>query len=514
MRIPGFSNLYRADSIGVSLGASSVAAAGSRIIGLARGIALAWLIPQAEFGLYGVALLIINVLLPVCSGGLYEGVMRYAPFHESAGTLRRFIIRSGVLVAGIAVLSTAVLAMFTGPVSWALFSTAAGTQADLAASLGDASLYGLTRASLACVVSLAAYQVFLGLLKGLRMFRALGAVELTTACLFTLLALLGASTGFVSAQALIVTYALSCVVVVVLFGPGFLIATWRRHEPSDGGIDGTSRRPSSGLLTYSLWAAGTAVLWHALSYYPMWYLLKVSDNETVGTFHAVRLITQFIQIGAVMLTAVVASHVTRLWEHDGREIAAERLNLLTRATLVLLVFGATILAFLRPVALWLFPSAFATGEIAYNPLLLFFLLVGVVGLIAVRFNLLEKPRLVCLAWLVGAVVNIVVSYLLVPSGDVTVDPANATALMAAAWASVAGVSATLAMCLVLVSVKGLPPDLASSVLIVAAFGVGGGWIGGLLATVAVILLLTGTSVLLGKAEWTELRRCFGQTSNQ
>ena len=172
MKVPGFYSLYRADSIGVSLGASSVAAAGSRVIGLARGIALAWLIPQAEFGLFGIALLIINVLLPVCSAGLYEGVTRYAPYHESAGTLRRFIIRSGVIVAGIAVVSTAVLALFTGPVSWALFSTAASTQADLAESLGDVSLHSLTRASLACVVSLAAYQVFLGLLKGLRMFTA------------------------------------------------------------------------------------------------------------------------------------------------------------------------------------------------------------------------------------------------------------------------------------------------------------------------------------------------------
>ncbi len=74
----------------------------SRFVGLFRGVALAWLIPQGQFGLFGVALLVVNVLLPVCSAGLYEGVTRYVPWHESAGTLRRFLVRSSVLAVGLA----------------------------------------------------------------------------------------------------------------------------------------------------------------------------------------------------------------------------------------------------------------------------------------------------------------------------------------------------------------------------------------------------------------------------
>ena len=104
-------SLYSADSVVTSIGASAAVSVVSRLIGLVRGIALAWLIPQAQFGLFGVALLIVNVLLPLCSAGLYEGIGRYVPLHESAGTLRAFVIRSSLVVVVVALVATAVLAL-------------------------------------------------------------------------------------------------------------------------------------------------------------------------------------------------------------------------------------------------------------------------------------------------------------------------------------------------------------------------------------------------------------------
>jgi O-antigen/teichoic acid export membrane protein len=245
----------------------------------------------------------------------------------------------------------------------------------------------------------------------------------------------------------------------------------------------------------------------------MWYLLKVSDNETVGTFHGVRLITQFIHIGAVMLTTIVAAHVTRAWEDKGREAAAARLGLLTKAGVVVFVLGATAMSLLRPLALWMFPEAFAAGRVAYNPLVLFFLLVGLVGLVAVRFNLLEKPRLACLAWLAGAVVNVLASYVLLPPGHAATLSSTA-ALQAVAWAGVIGASATLGACVLLVSLQGLRLDRASLVMICAAFALAGGWLGGLLASMALIALLLTTRLLLSTAERAEFAASVLRTSDR
>ena len=176
---------------------------------------------------------------------------------------------------------------------------------------------------------------------------------------------------------------------------------------------------------------------------------------------------------------------------------------MTKGCVVVFLLGATILALLRPLALWLFPEAFASGKVAYDPLVLFFLLVGVVGLVAVRFNLLEKPRLACVAWLVGAVVNVVASYLLLPPGRVTITPSNTAALQAAAWAGVIGASATLTVCVFLALLKGLRLDRPTLVLILAAYALAGGWVGGLLASMALIILLFTTRLFLSDAERSE-----------
>jgi len=468
---------------------------------LGRGIALAWLIPQAQFGLFGVALLVANVLLPLCSIGLHDGVSRYVPFHESAGRLRGFVIRSSVLVVTVALLTTVLLGLFAGPVGAALFSAAFATSGPDTAPADHLAGGPLLRASLVCVFALALYHTLLSILKGLRMFRAFGAAELLSALMFTTLAVIGAAGGFKTARALMMTYAVACVAVVLILAPGLLVRITRGNLQS---LE-TPRRPGSTLLSYSAWAAGTAILWHAMSYYPMWYLLKVSDSVTVGAFHAVRIVTQFIQIGAVMLTAVVAANVNRTWEHEGRDTAVPRLALLTKACLLVLIAGATALSLARPVVMQLFPAAFATGAAAYDPLVLFFLLVGVVGLIAVRLNLVEKPRLACLAWLVGVAVNVASSYVLLrPGGDVA-SSVRAGALQAAAWALVAGVASALVVCVELVRRERLALDWRTLVLVIAAVSVGLGWPVALPVLALLIIGAFATDLLISPAERAMLR---------
>ncbi len=521
MKALRFKNLYSPDSIATSVGVSGATTVISRLIGLGRGIALTWLIPQAQFGLFGVALLIINVLLPLCSAGLYEGVARYAPLHEAAGRLRIFIIRSSLLVIGLALTVTVILSLCAEPVALALFSTARLASTPDTLPVEAALLAHLMQASLFCALVLAAYHTLLGLLKGLRMFRAHSAAELVTACLFTLLALIGALCGFGTARALVVAYALSCAAGVLIFAPGLIMAGRPRagahaeigekaptqsHHATPRIQSGRGSR--SALLTYSLWAAGTAVLWHALSYYPMWHLLKVSDGRTVGTFHAVRMVAQFVQIGGVVLTAVVAANVNRLWEHEGRDAALPHLTLLTKACLVSLIAGATVLSLARPVVMRLFPSTFAEGEAAYDPLVLFFLLVGIVGLVAVRLNLLEKPRLVCFAWLAGVVVNVAASYALLGSFADTGWTAR-SALSSTAWANVAGAATAMIVCVGLVRRERLALDAPTGVLIVAAFSVGLGWPAAVVVLILVIATAFATDLLFSPRERATLRATLG-----
>ncbi len=474
----------------MSIGATAVASVVARLIGLARGVALAWLISPAQFGLFGVALLVVNVLLPVCSAGLYEGVARYAPRHESGHSLRRFVFRSFITVCVIAVAATAILGLFGVPVGSLLFSTARTLANSDIADATTADVGALMRACLVCVLALAIYHTLLGLLKGWRMFRAVGVAELIVAGLFTVVAVVSAAGGLTTARALMLVYALACAACCLAFAPGL----FRRVTRVVASSGESPRRPASSLVAYSVWAAGTAVLWHGLAYYPMWYLLKVSGPETVGTFHAVRIITQLVQVGAVMLTGVVAANVNRLWEQQGRDVAAARLTLLTKACLIALLAGATFLSVCRPILMRVLPEAFHAGEAAYGPLVLFFLLVGIVGLVAVRLNLVEKPRWVCLAWSAGVAVNVVMSFVLLGGADASV-PDPGEALQAAAWAGVAGVTTALLVCTLVVWREGLALDVRTVALIIAAASVGFGWIVAV-AVLLVLLVLASTTTAI------------------
>ena len=508
-----FSSLYRADPIPVSVGAMTAATIVSRLIGLLRTTALAWMIPQAQFGLFGVALLAVNVLVPICSAGLYEGVMRYAPLHESQGTLRRFVSSSSAWLIGITAVSALILFSFAAPCSVLLFTTT-GAARGAQGTADAAAPVNLMHAAILCVVALAAYQSLIGLLKGLRLFRAIAVAEVLSAVLFTVLALAVAGAGYATASALIASYAVACLVAVVLLAPGLIVrcgsgfppADHRHHGESRAGTVSENRQSptlrcakngappgtTAGFLSFSVWAALAAVAWHALAYFPMWYLLKVTGSETVGAFHAVRTITQLVQVGAVVLTGVVAAHVTRVWEHEGREPAIAHLTTLTKGTLVLFLIGANALSVCRPWVMRIFPSTFDVGAAAYDPLVLFFALVGVVGLVAVRLSLVKKTRLTFLAWLVGTGVNVIASYLLIQPSDGSASAAGA--LVAAAWAGVAGVTAALGICVALATRERLGLDRPTLLLAAATFSLGLGWALSL-PILALLLLVASTSRL-------------------
>lgn len=496
--------LFQADSIATSVGATTAANAAARFLGLIRGVALAWLITQDQFGLLGIALLVVNVMLPVCSAGIFEAAARYAPIHESAGTLRRFTLRCFGLVSVIAVGSTGLLGWFIEPFGRILFSVAA-TDAETGGGESRSTSY-LAAATLLCVVVLSLYHTLLGLLRGLRMFRAVGLAELFVGVLFTLLAVGGAALGFASAHALVVTYALATAIVTLVFAPGLIVRVSTPLAACSVSPENGVERSDRQLLTFGIWAAAAAMLWQAMFYYPMWYLLKVSNAETVGAFHGTRLVAQVIHLAAAMLVAIISANITRLWEQTGRKIATQRLATMTKAAFLGFAGAAVLLSLARPIVLRMFPSTYATGIGAYDPLVLFFLLVGVAGLVAVRFHLLEKPRLTCLAWLAGATVNVLASFLLMPLSGESSNFLHMEPAAAAAWSGVAGVTTALVVCIGLVWRQRLPLDLRTMLTALVCFSVGFGPTVSVPAVALLIVMSLTTRLIFQRGELAELRR--------
>lgn len=429
----GYRAWFRPDPVALSLGASAASTAVAQGLGLGRALALAWLLPPAEYGLFSVALLVINVLLPIGSLGLFEGIARYAPEHESRGTLARFARHSAAVMLCVSVTlmgALIVLAAYVGPL---LFGDTASARAT------DADVLVLTRAAAGCTVSLAAYHGTLALLRALRMFRASSLMEGLGAVTTTALLLGLAGWSRQNAAGLIIAYTAANVLTTLLFLPGVRVATERAAEPRETTAAPAFGSPSSrGLLMYSISSAAGAVVWHAVFYYPAWVVLKRAGEETVAVFNATRTIAQLLLVAAVMASGVVSACVNHIWARGQRDAAIAALRLLTRVCAALLLVGACVLVLGWPLIGRLLPAAYSAGGGILPGLVLLFFLLAMARLAAVGAQLIERPRLALFAWSVG-----LTACVLAMGGIESSDAA--TVLAGATWASVGAAGAALAV---------------------------------------------------------------------
>jgi O-antigen/teichoic acid export membrane protein len=511
---------FRPTSVAGSVGISSAGAMFQRGLGLARGIALAWLLDAAQYGLLGLALAVLNVLLPLCSLGIYEGVMRYAPEHEQAGKVRAFLRLALIATACVTIMTLLVLLPFRESLGPQLFEAAeqvSAVETETAATTAEsARLMGMV---VLCLISLIPYHVLLGLLKGLRLFRAMSIAEVAAAVLFTGLAVAAPLFGWATASTVLLAYTISNLALVLLFAP----ALSRRADQFGRNPDemaatptpptlGTTSRPrttrspsgAARLLRFSLFSALAAVLWHFISAYPMWTLLRATNRESLGAFLAMRTIAQLLQIGAILLAGIVGAYTTHWWEGEGAAHAQTRWRPLLKLAVLAVLAAAVLMSWAQPLAVVIFPDALASGAAAYRPLLLFFALAGAVQLLAVGFHLRERPEWTAVAWGVGAVVTVVAMRWLLSGvggveGDAAISPADpGTYMTRVAWAGSAGLVGTLLVALLMLKRQRVAPDARTGLLLACllAIGLPPGYATALLILVAAIawrtsLLLTG-----------------------
>lgn len=458
--------LFRSDSVVASLGFYLPTTALHRLLGLARTVALTWLILQSEFGLLQVALLIINILMPLCGLGLHEAAIRFAPQFEGTPNLRAFARR--VLIAGtvVAIIGCGAVYFLADTLGGPLFATFV-PQADPGTPSGPAQQPLLVRQAAVCVLTLIMFHLLGGLLKGLRMFRALCVYELTGTVLFTAGAIGVAVAGHGSCRTILWCYAGANLVSLGLFGVGLLAALSSEDDspPSTGRWSGVVQ-----LMRYGLWVGLAAVMWHAMQYVPVWYLFKQQGAEAAGTFGAVRGITQVVHIIAAAVAAVVLAAVSKTWESQGPGAATYRLHLAAKACLCVLLALCALIVTLGDVVMHLFPQSFALGKSCLGILLLFYLLNAALSFVTIHFNLLKKTSLLFVPWVIGVGCNIWLAVVLVHSADGQAGevPMLSEALRGAAWASAAGIGLAWLVCAAILWQQKITPDRGLVLLTAAA----------------------------------------------
>ena len=426
--------LFQPTTIGRSLVFYLPAAAGYRVIGLARGVLLAWLMTEQQFGLLQIALLAVTILFPLCGVGLHEGFARYLPLHEAAGTLRPFLRRALPLTAVLVALFCILVAAASPLVARGFFVPID----ESAPTVPRETSLALARLTAAGTLVLIAYMLVLAMLRGLRLFRALSVMELIGHTLFTLLAVAVAWAGYRNSQAILVVYCIAYGAVTALFAL-LLARAVGQIEPGEmftaPELPIADERPLRRMLRFSAWAALGAVLWQTLQYYPMWYLQKTQGPEVTAVYGAVRLLAQAVLIAAVSVVTVVQTAVTRTWEAEGIEPADRQLALAHKVTALVMLAGCGLLYAAGPWVMRIFPAEYAAGLPIVPLVLMFFMVGGHLAFLAVHFILIEKPRHTFAIWSVGLAGSVLFAAWLVRPGQET-----HAALTAAAWAGILGIS--------------------------------------------------------------------------
>jgi O-antigen/teichoic acid export membrane protein len=491
--------LFRADSVGASLSFYLPAVVASRFMGLVRGVVLAWLISKSQYGLLQVAVLSISILHPLLGLGFNEAMARYVPQYETRHSLRPFLARAvalavltGAVLSGLAWLAAAPLARF-------LF----GSLPEAGADPADVDLTVLGRLAAATTFCLILYFLVLGILRGLRMFRAISVIETVYQVGYTVVAVIVAACGWKSVEAMLVCYAACVLIVALSFMPSLartIIGAADQREPLPDLERG--RRLFDQLLRFSFWAALAAVMWQALQYYPVWYLHKVCgrQGEVTAIFAGVRLLTQAVLVVAVAVVAVVQTSVTKTWEARGREAADRQLLLAFKSTSVLLLGVSAVLALSARLLVRIYPSSYAVGAVVIPPSLLSYLIYGHLLFLAIHFALIEKTRHVFLPWFLGLMCNAAFGKWLVRPG---LSPESA--LSAAAWVGVFGITPALILCVILLKAEKRPFDPGTWLLLIVTYALALP-LPLMVPIVALVLLLTmGTTTILNHGEKQQIR---------
>jgi len=494
--------LFRAESVSRSLSFYIPATVIARALGLARGVILARLISEHEFGLFQVTLLVVNVLNPLCGLGLNEGVARYVPMYETRGRLRTYLRRAVPFVALVALLLSAVVFVAAQPVGKVIYETlpqagAPGEAADPASAVqvvASEDWTALTRIAAGVTFGTVMYFLVLAILKGMRMFRAVSLLELLNNLLFTGLTVVAALAGWQSAAAMMGGYGLTLLVLLPLFA----IPMWRSiqneprpnpqdpplpepplpvddsamieaqmlgshshsartrnvREPREWAAVGPGRdSPLLQLMRFSAWAAVAAVIWQVLQYYPMWFLQKTHGPSVTAVFGGVRLITQVVLVGAITIIAVVQTSVNKQWESQGHAEADRRLGLAYKSTSLLMLVGCVLFSLAAGPIMRMFPASFAIGVPVVPLSLMFFLISAHLTFLAIHFALIEKMRHLFWPWTLGLACNVLFALWFVSP-----HAAAAEALVAAAWAGNLAITAALVAAVALLRFERRPID--------------------------------------------------------
>ena len=420
---PPKSWLFKSSSLGGSFRVYLPALVSMRLLGMARMLAFAWLILKTEYGLSRLALLLINLLSAVVRLGVPVGLERYTPSYEKAGQLAQFARRGIWLATGVTAALTLLVAAFS---PWLYYPFFASDELAVQGA-SPAYLFRITLACLGVTLVLSIYFGVLGILRGLRMYRALSVMEVVHGVTFLLFGvgglLVGGDLQWGAGQ--LAPLPGAALVLTVAYGASLLVTTvwihlalvwhlrrWRsQQQPMTQSPVGLMRQ----LLRFGGYMSVVNVLWTLFSMFGLWFVNKRRADEA-GLFALAGDLMQVVPWLAISVWPVAQNSAAHLWEQGRKSEAAHQLGQVFRLSGWPLWLLCAALVLCRSAIQHLVPSTRYAGLADLIPwLLAMHLWFAHLSLPVAHAYLLERSRLMLTAAIIGLAGYIGAAWFLEPT---------------------------------------------------------------------------------------------------
>lgn len=407
--------LLKIGSMAESLGVYVPAMVGQKALGLLRVLLFVNILreAQAEYGLWGLAMMVFSLAAPVATLGANHGLVRYASLYETRGQLLAFYrrVRWGCLVCAAAV--TAVMFLGSGRITAWVF-TSARSGGEIAYSRQLHACW----AALANVLAGALYFNMLALAAGMRAYRIASVIELLFSIAFTAV---GAAilSAWPTATALLAGH-LFCLVLSLGVGMALLeraipAIDAQAHVPAqpvqgevagripqqDAPVDGALRK----VLGFGLVSMIGNMLWLAAQYVSFYLTNRRYSKADAGVFTVFMQLSQMVLLVGNAAWAVIFTHVARRWESGQRREAMFTLETAFKVLSLALMSMTLAVYAAGPVWVRLLPERYRMGLSLLGGQLMFCQAVAHFSLVTVIARLRERPGLIALAAAAGAAAN-------------------------------------------------------------------------------------------------------------
>ena len=395
-----------------------------RTIGFGRGILFCrWLTPD-ELGTWEMAYSFLLLAAPVVVLGLPGSFGRYLERFRQRGQLRTFLRRATIWTAALTVAACG------------LIVAAAPRFSDLIFGRPDATtLVVLLAFSLVAVIL---HHFLEALFASLRKYSIVSTMHFCQSVSFGAISLMLLWCWRFSAESIVIGYGMACLISAI----GILV--WKGRALADEAVPDepvAHREFWPPLVRFAFWVWVINLFCHLFGIVDRYMLVHFSGLDStaaltlVGHYHASRIIPLLFLSVADLLAGAVMPYLSHDWEIGARERVSDRLNIVLKATALVMLAGGVVVLWFAPL---LFRVAFQgryNEGLAVMPWTLTYCVWYSLLLVAQNYIwCAERAKLGTLPLVAGLAINVGINLVLVPAWGLLGAVVSTTAATAAALA--------------------------------------------------------------------------------